>query len=86
MGPSVSLRGASPRQRPVAAGCEGSALERPEGANGRFWADSGRALVRAPISAHLLARQKPLRELVQGGNPALSCGKPGRLTVSREER
>jgi len=58
MGLSVSLRGASPRQRPVAAGCEGSALERPEGANGRFWADSGRAPVRAPISAHLLAQHK----------------------------
>lgn len=71
MGPSVSLRGASPRQRPVAAGCDGSALERPEGANGRFWADSGRAPVRAPISAHLLAQRKALWKLVQGRNPAL---------------
>lgn len=66
MGPSVSLRGASPRQRPVAAGGEGSALERPEGANGRLWADSGRAPVRAPISAHLLARPKTARDSVQG--------------------
>jgi hypothetical protein len=34
-------------------------------ANGRFWADSGRAPVRAPISAHLLAQRVAKRKSVQ---------------------
>lgn len=62
MGPSVSSR-----ESPLGSGRSRRAvrdrpLERPEGANGRFWVDSGRAPVRAPISAHLLAQRGAQRK------------------------